>query len=153
VRSVSREEVWASAGVQGAWVSGCGCEADWRVVGNQDTDPDYVQKEHRAQKSGVGTYFRCKKVRNFSAHQRTEPARTVYERTVYENKALPLGYFVPDIDPDLRHVLPGYRIWKCVRSNQEFGASLEETTQLLPQLRREVPLGCKVPRGCLYAPH
>ena len=25
VRSVSREEVWASAGVQGAWVSGCGC--------------------------------------------------------------------------------------------------------------------------------
>jgi hypothetical protein len=32
VRSVSREEVWASAGVQGAWVSGCGCEADWRGV-------------------------------------------------------------------------------------------------------------------------
>jgi hypothetical protein len=32
VRSVSRGEVWASAGVQGAWVSGCGCEADWRVV-------------------------------------------------------------------------------------------------------------------------
>ena len=28
VRSVSREEVWASAGVQGAWVNGCGCEAD-----------------------------------------------------------------------------------------------------------------------------
>ena len=28
VRSVSREEVWASAGVQGAWVGGCGCEAD-----------------------------------------------------------------------------------------------------------------------------
>jgi hypothetical protein len=28
VRSVSREEVWASAGVQGAWVSGCRCEAD-----------------------------------------------------------------------------------------------------------------------------
>ena len=27
VRSVSREEAWASAGVQGAWVSGCGCEA------------------------------------------------------------------------------------------------------------------------------
>ena len=27
VRSVSREEVWASAGVQGAWVGGCGCEA------------------------------------------------------------------------------------------------------------------------------
>ena len=27
-RSVSRGEVWASAGVQGAWVSGCGCEAD-----------------------------------------------------------------------------------------------------------------------------
>ena len=24
VRSVSREEVWASAGVQGAWVGGCG---------------------------------------------------------------------------------------------------------------------------------
>ena len=28
VRSVSREEVWLSAGVQGAWVGGCGCEAD-----------------------------------------------------------------------------------------------------------------------------
>jgi len=28
VRSVSREEVWASAGMQGAWVGGCGCEAD-----------------------------------------------------------------------------------------------------------------------------
>jgi len=28
VRSVSREEVWASAGVQGAWVGGCGCEAN-----------------------------------------------------------------------------------------------------------------------------
>ena len=28
VRSVSREEVWASAGVQGAWVNGFGCEAD-----------------------------------------------------------------------------------------------------------------------------
>ena len=28
VRSVSREQVWASAGVQGAWVSGCECEAD-----------------------------------------------------------------------------------------------------------------------------
>ena len=28
VWSVSREEVWASAGVQGAWVGGCGCEAD-----------------------------------------------------------------------------------------------------------------------------
>ena len=27
-RSVSREEVWASAGVQGAWEGGCGCEAD-----------------------------------------------------------------------------------------------------------------------------
>jgi len=27
VRSVSREEVWASAGVQGAWVGGWGCEA------------------------------------------------------------------------------------------------------------------------------
>ena len=27
-RLVSREETWASAGVQGAWVSGCGCEAD-----------------------------------------------------------------------------------------------------------------------------
>ena len=25
---VAREEVWASAGVQGAWVGGCGCEAD-----------------------------------------------------------------------------------------------------------------------------
>jgi len=28
VRSVPREEVWASAGVQGAWVDGCGCKAD-----------------------------------------------------------------------------------------------------------------------------
>ena len=28
VRSVSREEAWASTGVQGAWVSMCGCEAD-----------------------------------------------------------------------------------------------------------------------------
>ena len=28
VRSVSREEARASAGVQDAWVSGCGCEAD-----------------------------------------------------------------------------------------------------------------------------
>ena len=28
VRSVSREGAWASAGVQGAWISGCGCEAD-----------------------------------------------------------------------------------------------------------------------------
>ena len=28
VRSVSREEVWESAGVRGAWVGGCGCEAD-----------------------------------------------------------------------------------------------------------------------------
>ena len=28
VRSVSRKEVWASAGVQGAGVNGCGCEAD-----------------------------------------------------------------------------------------------------------------------------
>ena len=27
-RLVSREEVWASAGVRDAWVSGCGCEAD-----------------------------------------------------------------------------------------------------------------------------
>ena len=27
VRSVSREKAWASAGVQGALVSGCGCEA------------------------------------------------------------------------------------------------------------------------------
>ena len=28
VRSGSREEAWASVGVRGAWVSGCGCEAD-----------------------------------------------------------------------------------------------------------------------------
>ena len=28
VRSVSREEALASAGVQGAWASGCGCEAN-----------------------------------------------------------------------------------------------------------------------------
>ena len=34
VRSVSREEVWASAGVQGAWVGGCGCEAERGNVGN-----------------------------------------------------------------------------------------------------------------------
>jgi hypothetical protein len=27
-RSVSRDEAWASAGVQGAWVSRFGCEAD-----------------------------------------------------------------------------------------------------------------------------
>ena len=26
VRLVSREEVWASAGVQGGWVGGCGCD-------------------------------------------------------------------------------------------------------------------------------
>jgi len=26
--SVEKEKVWASAGVQGAWVGGCGCEAD-----------------------------------------------------------------------------------------------------------------------------
>ena len=28
VQSVSREEAWESADVQGAWVSGCGCEAN-----------------------------------------------------------------------------------------------------------------------------
>ena len=28
VRLVSGGEVWASAGVQGAWVSGCGCEVE-----------------------------------------------------------------------------------------------------------------------------
>ena len=28
VRSVSREQAWASACVLGAWVNGCGCEAD-----------------------------------------------------------------------------------------------------------------------------
>jgi len=28
LRSVPREEAWASAGAQDAWVSGCGCEAD-----------------------------------------------------------------------------------------------------------------------------
>ena len=28
VRSVSREEAWAIAGVKDAWMSGCGCEAD-----------------------------------------------------------------------------------------------------------------------------
>ena len=32
VRSVSRGGALASAGVQGAWVSGCGCEADWGVL-------------------------------------------------------------------------------------------------------------------------
>ena len=35
VKSVSREEAWASADVQGAWVSGCGCEADWGVLWSQ----------------------------------------------------------------------------------------------------------------------
>jgi hypothetical protein len=39
VRSVSREEVLASAGVQGAWVSGCGCEAD-RTRTRTNTMPD-----------------------------------------------------------------------------------------------------------------
>ena len=28
VRSVPREGAWASAGVHGAWVGGCGCEAN-----------------------------------------------------------------------------------------------------------------------------
>ena len=37
VRSVPREEAWASAGVQGAWVSGCGCEADKGVLWSQRT--------------------------------------------------------------------------------------------------------------------
>ena len=32
VRSVSREEAWASAGVQDAWVSECGFEADKCVL-------------------------------------------------------------------------------------------------------------------------
>jgi hypothetical protein len=32
VRPVSREEAWASAGVQGAWVSECWCEADKCVL-------------------------------------------------------------------------------------------------------------------------
>ena len=35
VRSVSREEAWACAGVQGAWVGGCGCEADQGVLWRQ----------------------------------------------------------------------------------------------------------------------
>ena len=35
VRSVSRGEVWASAGMQGAWVSGCGCEADQGMLRSQ----------------------------------------------------------------------------------------------------------------------
>ena len=35
VRSVSKEEAWASAGVQGAWVSRCGREADWGVSWSQ----------------------------------------------------------------------------------------------------------------------
>ena len=35
VRSVPREGVWASADVQGAWVSGCGCEADKVVLWSQ----------------------------------------------------------------------------------------------------------------------
>ena len=33
--SVPREEVWASAGVQGAWVGWCGCEADSGVLWSQ----------------------------------------------------------------------------------------------------------------------
>jgi len=32
VRSVLREEATASAGIQSAWVSGCGCEADQGVL-------------------------------------------------------------------------------------------------------------------------
>ena len=32
VRSVPREGAWASAGVQGAWVSECGCEGDQGVL-------------------------------------------------------------------------------------------------------------------------
>ena len=35
VRSLPREEVWASAGVQGALVSGCGCEAYKGVLWSQ----------------------------------------------------------------------------------------------------------------------
>ena len=35
VRSVSIEEAWASAGVQGAWASGRGREADQGVLGSQ----------------------------------------------------------------------------------------------------------------------
>ena len=35
VRSVSREGALASVGVRGAWVSGCGCEADLGVLWSQ----------------------------------------------------------------------------------------------------------------------
>ena len=35
VRSVLKEKVLASAGVQGAWVSGGGCEADQGVLWSQ----------------------------------------------------------------------------------------------------------------------
>ena len=43
VRSVSREEEWASAGVQGAWVSGCGeCEAEKGVLGAVESEAFFV---------------------------------------------------------------------------------------------------------------
>ena len=42
VKSVSREEAWASADVQGAWVSGCGCEADWGVLSIVESEAFFV---------------------------------------------------------------------------------------------------------------
>ena len=41
---------------------------------NQDTGPDYVQKERRAQKNGVGTYFRCQKLHSVQTGLNPQPA-------------------------------------------------------------------------------
>ena len=35
VQTLSKEEAWASAGVQGAWVSACRCEADQGALWSQ----------------------------------------------------------------------------------------------------------------------
>ena len=42
VWSVSREDAWASAGVQGAWVSGFECEADQGVLGVVESEAFFV---------------------------------------------------------------------------------------------------------------
>ena len=39
---MSREEVGASAGVQGAWVGGCGCEADKGVLVFVESEAPFV---------------------------------------------------------------------------------------------------------------
>ena len=49
VRSVSREEVWASAGVQGAWVGACGCE----VAANANELQHNIHKTQDKAKSGL----------------------------------------------------------------------------------------------------